>query len=410
MIFTACNLGFKSEETPVEKLEFAVRLDETLQLFYWSSAMLNGEKLEEDPEADFPLAGIFPAELTSYTGNVTGTGGEEINYDFSDCITRESCRGFVKIFYPGNSRIKERELVVDLKDIYSGGLTSGVVYAGNDSQRMRDGSRRVVEFRGGRSGSICIKTTFPPLSPVESEQKCYYFDSITFSVRCGWFAGNVTYFTGRVELDDGRVIEKKSSSERIHMESPSFFSLSITVGEWFSFKDLADGNSLTFSSTTTGETPLKSIYNTQQKASPVVRREVIVEEKNGVNFEQEIIYNDGHVDKIKITSLDGIVQITYNDFKGKVAWVSHPDSVTFSGRLQSKEGTFDFTASSILGGLWHFSYWWDKFDKKKVSPDEEGDLKYFLLSKGTGSVTLYDRNEKSASASYEIDFFTGLIR
>ena len=144
--------------------------------------------------------------------------------------------------------------------------------------------------------------------------------------------------------------------------------------------------------------------------SPVLRREFSISVTSATAWQDKITYNSGTYDSIGGSGGSGMFDFFFGKYRGGIRVNNQFLKFRIDGTLEGDDGVFDFTLSSSTGAIWEMNYWWDLYKTKDIGPDEGGNLNYFFLGDGTGSVTLYDKNGLSASTTYKLDFLHQLIR
>ncbi len=406
-------LSFTAKENPIKKLQLTIKLVEDLQLYYFSQILVAGDHFKIRVNDYLPLNSIFPFHITGTEGNYKGSGGEDINYDYSNCTTQGECKASFKVEYPGNSEIKERNIVFYFKKYVTNATNKYIIKSIFDDQRLKSGEKRIVKLKTGLEGFLIVKNIFPPLSPYKEEELKVYFSMITAGDNGIWYPEETTEIVGTIVSASGKIWKRKYEKSKELFTLMGEYSVTITYGKgavyWSSKKDfMVPGISDEISSS------LQKRYFgftfIPQNSSPVLKREFWYSVTDSVKWVDTIVYNDSTMDRIICGMKNGEMNIKYGGYEGKLSVVNTFQEVKFSGAMYGKDGVYDIDITSPLGILWQVEYWWDDYHSKEVSPDEEGELSYYFLYNGNGSVTLYQGNRTSASTIYKYDFWSQKIK
>ena len=405
-------LTFSAKENPIKKLQFTIRLVEDLQLFYVSNLLVHADRPAIQVNNYIPLDSVYPFQITDEEGNYSGEGGENIYYDYSDCVTEENCTILFSIHYPGNSMIKERNIQIFVNRGSPDSVTDDTILTIKDEQRLRDGESREVMFIPGEKSYLLVKGSFPPLSPYREEKLEAYFTSVTAGVSGRWYSDKLTGATGTIYLEDGSIVVRRFLDNSDEFEKAGVYTITVSSGKKFDFKGEQEFSVPGESGDISGN--LQERYFdfalVPQGRSPVMKREFWYKVTDSVSWGDTIIYNDSTMDRICGRMEGDKLKIKYGEYEGTLSFLNGFESVRFSGTVYGDDGVYNIDVYAPLGVLWYVTYWWDDYHTSSVNSDEEGELSYFLLNDGRGSVTLYQEDGTKSSATYEFKFWDEVIR
>ncbi len=407
LIVSCSNLVFEANDNPIRKLQLSVRMAEDQQLLFMARVLMGEDSPMLQIEDLVPLDSIYPLEITDSIGVYTGEGGEYIGYDYSSCVSSETCEALFTVTYPGNSMIKERELRIFLDRGIAGEVTDDTIERIVDDQRLRDGSTRRVVVDTGRDVRLHVDWIFPPLSPYVEKTFEYYFTSVTIDESGKLYAGEITAARGELVLEDGERVYRYFSVTGEVMGIFDSYSVAVTEGgALFDYGDY-EYRFPGAGSVLSGKKLDNGVYVeiVPVGESPVLKRIFAYTVTDSVTWEDRVIYNDSTMDRITGRLNGNEMSIEYGGYEGILNYNESFEQIRVAGTLYGRDGVVDLDIGADLGVWWSINYWWDDYNTRGVAPDEEGEIYYRLFHTGGGSVTVFKEDGSRASTTYSIDLW-----
>jgi len=410
-------LNFNANSSPIEQLKDIVFMEESIEIAEFVKFFYFNEGDKINLKEEFPLVNLFPIDpITHYTGYKYGNDREKILFDYSECITQQTCNIHYNISYSSGFYLKSRTIFMTIERNNTNIGSDDKIILLNDKQIFSDGKIKNISLANTDNKEIIINNEiiYPDYYPIISSSimaKYGYPDKVTM-------LSNLSYLEKQEETGDLnkiKIIYDFINNRKIYTIDNNW-SMEVTPATYLSFRKKENNFNFTINKTFSFNT-IKGIFSNNSfnfniiyPDNSIITNRSFYGKITGetVYWKDLIKFNDSTSQTIEGRWGTYSIKITTDELFGWLNVYNGNRKRKIAGSLFSYRGELSITSIETFYLYKKFTYQWDSYYSPKTSPDEIADFTFYSYINGFGTIIIFD-GDLQKSKSISTDFWNGTI-